>query len=226
MGKVNPPLKKTCKHCGLQKPLRAFLQLSDKNRDAYGNICTTCRKTTLAIPNISEESTTSTTDHRIGTKERMAAEIEKKERLKQTDEIYYTERKEEEKKQLNRTKKSENTLKNEKKHHKTYLNKRSFIKTTQKTEHSNPSVFGGVEQITKEGEFNLDVPVIDTAIPKVKHQGILFQQFKARLGESAPIVTAAERLIASQKHQQKNGSLSSSDYIEKTWPPPSKRSGK
>jgi hypothetical protein len=43
MKEPKSPLLKTCQSCGLQKPLTAFLQLSQEGTE-YGNICADCRK--------------------------------------------------------------------------------------------------------------------------------------------------------------------------------------
>src|SRR3990167_11420340 len=93
-----PTLSKTCAACGLQKPLSAFLQLTDAGT-SYGNICSTCRKAGADIKKPkteAEDSTTSVSGHKIDTKTKIHGDIDKKQIKQRTEELYHEDRKKDE----------------------------------------------------------------------------------------------------------------------------------
>jgi len=80
-------LTRICTACGIQKPLTAFLYLTSKLGTAYGNICSTCRGKGIKEETkkvVSEEEKSSTTSSlRIGMKQLVEMELQKK--LEQED---------------------------------------------------------------------------------------------------------------------------------------------
>lgn len=95
-----PVLTKTCNTCGLQKPLSAFLQLGGSRGAIYGNICSSCRKTAMEKANRKpkdEDSTSSTTGHRVDSKAKVQGDTNKKEAREQIKELYREEHEKEEK---------------------------------------------------------------------------------------------------------------------------------
>src|SRR5215208_1216873 len=81
-----PNLTKICGICGQQKPLSAFLELTGKEGAHYGIICSTCRKTQMEQTKLKkepDESTTSSTGHRIDLKAKVQAEIDKRQLRKE-----------------------------------------------------------------------------------------------------------------------------------------------
>jgi hypothetical protein len=214
MTKTNPLLK-TCQICGLKKPLTAFLQLSAKHGTVYGSTCSACRKTKEETES-TEETTSSQSDYRIGHKEKLVHDIDRLERYKQKEEDYHKERDEAEEEQLYHLDKTEIHQKKEKEH-------RSKLESENKKPikpiGTERSFFGGVEQTAREARIDLSVPVIDTAIPKIKHQSVIFKQFTAWLGPNAPIVSAAQKLF---HKNEKKPPASSKEFIKDNWIPPKK----
>lgn len=215
------PLLKTCQICGLQKPLAAFLQLSDQQGTVYGNICSHCRKKQAESAE-EIETTTSKTDNRIGHEQKVALDLEKREHSKQKRENYYKERDEAEEEQLSHLDKIDTHQKSEKKHRQEYIEKTK--NPAAKISTGDRSIFGGVEQAAKEARTDFSVPVIDTAIPKIKHQSIIFKQFAAWLGPNAPITQAAQKLL--RQNEKKPPPNNPKEFIEKNWVPPNKKPGK
>src|SRR5690349_18583867 len=82
---------RVCASCGIEKPLAAFLQLSEKHGTVYGNICVTCRsegKTLKKEDKTEDERTTNPTGARIGAKEKIYADEDNKRHLKNLKELY------------------------------------------------------------------------------------------------------------------------------------------
>lgn len=232
MEKPITPITKTCSVCGQQKPLAAFLQLGGGQQgDMYGNICSSCRKTALEEakrPKEAEEGTRSTTGLTIDSKTKVKIETDKKQLRKETEELHEEERDEKVEKEVQLTDKKEKIAKGEKNHRESYIERRSFLDSTDKARRaSSHPVFGGEEQKAKEGAIRLDAPVLDTQIAgKIKYQGSVFNQFKAWLGASAPIVRATQ--LTAQKTAEslnKKGSEKEAmiEKIEKNWGPKKSR---
>ena len=230
MDKPITPLTKTCSICGQQKPMAAFLQLAGAQGTTYGNICSTCRQAGLdkkVEPKEADERTRSTTGKTIDNKAKVQVETDIKQLRKETEEQYFEELDEEIEQQSETTEKKQNVAKAEKSHRENYIEKRSFLDSTDKAKrNAYTTVFGGEEQKAKEGAIRLDAPVLDTQIAgKLKYQGSVFNQFKAWLGSSAPIVKATQP--ANQKSGQANrqaaGKESLTENAEKTWGPKKSR---
>ena len=249
MNKPNHALTKTCMSCGLQKPLSAFLQFSTTQGATYGNICVTCRKSQQTQPKQHEDSEEKTRREIGGSKirasERLAGEVDKKQRHEKLETLYKEEEKKDEKQKLERTLKTETRVKSERSHRESYLEKRSFLdRTTDKTRRpeSREQVFGGEAHRAKEAEVRLDAPIIGS-MDREKYKTALFRQFKDWLGSNAPMVSAEERAQKSSsaggappaaekaagtakepaKAQEKPEQESLADYVRQTWGPGSKR---
>lgn len=188
MADSNISLTKTCKNCGLEKPLSSFLVVSGAEAGTYGNFCSDCRKTAPQVER--EGAATSATGFKIDSKTKVQAEIDKRKQRKEITEQYFDER---DKRGLNFIKKTEATLtqsKNEVRH-RSFLDSRKPAKTEKKAD---TPVFGGETQHAEARRFNFNAPVEDTRIAgKMKHQSETFKRFSAWLGNSAPIVQAVER---------------------------------
>jgi hypothetical protein len=225
MDKPINPITKTCSICGQQKPLAAFLQLSGNQGSSYGIICSTCRQAGLDKQEKvkeSEDSTRSTTSKTIDNKAKMQVETDTKQQLREIEEQYFEEREENSELQSEHSEKKQNIAKSEKTHRENYLEKRSFLDSTDKAKRNAASlIFGGEEQKAREGAIRLDAPVLDTQIAgKLKYQGSVFNQFKTWLGTSAPIVKATQS--ASQKAGQNKKAGAKEvlvENVEKTWGP-------
>src|SRR5690348_10216895 len=89
MTKPNQALLKTCISCGQQKPLSAFLQFSGQLGSTYGNVCASCRKTTLEkpAPKEPEESTRSDSGFNLGSKAKVAGDRDKQQIRQQREEL-------------------------------------------------------------------------------------------------------------------------------------------
>lgn len=132
MNKSQHMLTKTCSNCGLQKPLSAFLQMSGVRGAAYGNICSTCRKTAmdkLKSPKDKETSSTSGASLGIGHEEKVQEALVKNQRYQEVEERYHEERDKQEDKQVKQIEKTQIIAKDEKKHREGFLKQRSFLST-------------------------------------------------------------------------------------------------
>lgn len=122
------PVTRTCTACGIEKPLNAFLQLSEKHGTVYGTICATCRmegKTAEpAQKQLEDESTTIPTGARIGAKEKIYAEEDSKRKLKDLKELYRKEQRVIDDKAELKTEKALQKEKDEKLHRETYIEER------------------------------------------------------------------------------------------------------
>jgi hypothetical protein len=232
MSNSNTSLTKTCVSCGVQKPLSAFLQISGTQGTTYGNVCASCRKTNIEKapkPTEPEESTTSTTGVKIDSKTKVKAEFDKREYRKQVEEDYFEERDKKDEKHTHRTQKTENISQDEKKHRNSFLEKRSFLDSSKKSNTSNPSqVFGGETQQTAAGKLDFATGPVEytrvAGLVKVT-QSPIFQSFKSWLG-NAPIVSAAEKAAQQKNKTQPTPAADKeplNEYLDKRHGPGSKK---
>lgn len=118
-------LIRTCTACGIEKPLAAFLQISGKQGTNYGSVCASCRsagRTAKSPPiPIEEDSTTATTDVRIGSKEKVYAEQEKKRYLKDLKGLHIKEAKKRDEAVVESVEQKDIKEKAEKDHRKFYI---------------------------------------------------------------------------------------------------------
>ena len=215
-----PPdtLMKTCASCGQRKPLSAFLQISGPEGSTYTNICAACRKTTLASYKKREKdgTTTSDTSHTIDTKSKVKADTEKRDLSKQIEEEYFEDREENQQTAIKQIDITEKHIRSEKEHRETYLKKNIFQDNKNLVEPS--KIHGGITETREAEAFNFNAPMEDTRMPKIKHSGAIFQQFKSLLGKGAPIAKGTEP-AAKQTPTQKD----ITEYIDNTWGPGSKK---
>lgn len=205
MDNPNISLTKICTTCGQRKPLSAFLQLAGQQGSTYGNVCATCRKTTVTTAKEPEESTTSTTGFKIDSKTKVKGEVDKREFRKQIEDDYFDGRDKQEEKQVKQTQKSLHFAKDQKKHRDNFLTRHS---NNSKQSYSNPPVvFGGEEHKTQAAEMDFAKGPVDISrvAGQIKQHSSVFQSFKKWLGNAAPITSAAER-ATQQNPQDKNKS--------------------
>lgn len=78
-------ITRTCTHCGMLKPLSAFLHISGTQGTLYGSICSTCRgagaKEKLVSTVLEEDRGSTSTEVSIGAKQKVGIEKEKKRQL-------------------------------------------------------------------------------------------------------------------------------------------------
>lgn len=242
MNKPNPSLTKTCSSCGIQKPLSAFLQLTDKNGTTYGNICSTCRHANKEnAPTEKEGSTRSDTELTltIDAKARAQYEIDHVQHHQQEEDEYSEEREKQESLEINRIEKKEQLVKSEKKIRETLLGKRSFLSSDKKTDAQKIAEkkfllqAQGIEQTNKleaaakeeqkEKDIDFTAPVEDTRFgKKEKHKGIAFQHFTYVQSPIGKAFSPKEEQSATFSTPEPSPETPS-EYIEKTWGPGSKR---
>lgn len=204
MAKQPPILKKTCANCGLQKPLTAFLQLSEPHGTGYGNVCADCRKRDTEELHLDTDEGTrrETGGSRIGTHERIAAEEEKKSIQLEIDERYHEGRDEAEEKQSLVSEKGRVLAQDEKKRRESFLDKnRTYVDPANKDKQNTWQEILAEEPAIRETRINLSDAPQDTAIAgKIKYvQSSFFQQFLDWVDKSSPLAQAAQRV----RHQQK-----------------------
>lgn len=122
------PLTRTCSSCGLEKPLSAFLHLTSQGT-AYGTICSACRgkgikETSPKKVHEDDHGSTSST-MKIGVKQLIEIELEKKREQKERDTRQETELKKREELTLEKTESKELKEKAERSHREKYINYQS-----------------------------------------------------------------------------------------------------
>ena len=182
MAKVT--LSKICSNCGQEKPLSAFLTLSEGKGTIYGNVCSSCRKTSKNNQKTTQDSDeqTSNTTVTISSKTKIKEAADHRLYRKETEEAYLEEQEENQLEQSLKQQKKHEIAKSETKHRETYL--KSFLNKTEKDKTTTPTdVFGGEIQLQKERQTRLDVPTTDIMrVPKQKY-GTTFRNEMARLGK-------------------------------------------
>jgi hypothetical protein len=230
-------LTRICAACGIQKPLSAFLQLSGKASNSYGNICATCRSQGKTAPDSTDDtgSTGRTVEHRIGTKEKVFAETENKKQIKDLKEFY---RQEVNKKEelLDKKTKQTDIIEQERKDHRI-----NYIEAKQKTflDNKREKIDASIERTLAEREKTLeaikqedlvrrelqiarwDMPggFVDPQAALSKYKEGAFLQFKTWLGKSAHLSTT-ER-IYNAKPDTPNAKKTATDKKEKAHKEPS-----
>lgn len=208
-------LTRVCAACGIEKPLSAFLQISGKQGNTYGNICATCRRQGKTAPGTQEDDAGGgrSVGHRIGTKEKVYAETETKRQIKDLKELYRQEinKKEE---RLDKKTKETDTIEQERKDHRT-----NYIEAKQKTflDSKREKVEASIERTLADREKTMesikqedlvrrelqiaswDMPggYVDPQAALAKYKEGSFLQFKTWLGKSAHM-NATERIYNSK----------------------------
>lgn len=218
MSKKDASLVKTCSNCGLQKPLSAFMQIAGPEGTTYGNICSSCRKTVMEraakIPE-PDESSSSTSGFKVDSKAKVRGDVDKKELRHKVEEQYHEERDKKAEQFIRVVQKGEKLEKEEKTRRESFLDKRP-VSDKNKPGKEPQNIY--VEQAAKEQQTDFTSPFIDTQIAKIKHtQSSTFNQFKAWLSKSSPIVQATEHAKRNQQNESKESDPLK--YAEKTWGP-------
>ena len=212
---TQPPLTKACMNCGLQKPLSAFLEMSGTQGTAYGNTCSSCRKTALEDAGRrkteAEGSTTSETGHNIDSKTKVHSAIDQREQWQRKEDSYHEDRKDDEviANELKITKQQTET--SHQKHKDNFLKKRSFLSGDNKkldvtrvaaqtqTQTANARTEldkqaagqHGQDMLDDRKKTGIDFTVANTGqqvAGQLRFSGQTFQQFRQWLGNAAPIV--------------------------------------
>lgn len=222
------PFTRTCAVCGIEKSLAAFLQISGKQGTNYGAVCASCRsagRTTKSDAELhtEEDSTTATTDKRIGSKEKVFSEQEKKRYLKDLKESRIKEAKKRDEEALEKTEQTDIKEKSEKDHRKFYLEtKQGFLgqrkpfdpsstdniaerdakqqleRARSVLENQNKIEIQKQEDIIKQ-EFQItsldfSKPFVAGQTNQLRFQTDTFLKFKSWLGTSSPLVKTLEFL--------------------------------
>lgn len=216
MNKTTPPnLTKSCTNCGQQKPLSAFLEMSGTHGTAYGNVCSSCRKTAMEAAERrkkteAEGSTTSETGHKIDSKTKVHDAIDKREKFHQIEEDYHKERELKKEATEEVIEKKQLTAQKEKKHRHEFLDKRRENPVDKKADavrsankaHSAETVARNTQQIEananqamgahderKKTKHDFSIPYQGQQIAgQIRFSGQIFQQFRQWLGNAAPVV--------------------------------------
>ncbi len=256
-----PNITKPCSHCGKQKPLSAFLEMSGTQGTVYGNICSTCRKTTLEDAERrkkteAEGSTTSETGHKIDAKSKIHDDIDRREAKERVEEEYHAERKIEEESSHEKNEVEHKTEAGQKKHRDEFLKNPPFL-SGKRTEVSRDPKFTKTAEAAKSVETGNKKALSATHEKKeeqkrtqhdftVANQGEqitgqirfssqAFQQFRQRLGTTAPIAknlnqtskesTATKKIAGTfaETLREKEEKDPAVEFIENNWRPGSKR---
>lgn len=208
-------LTRVCAACGIEKPLSAFLEISGKQGNTYGNICATCRSQgkTAPVTNDDDSGSSRSIGHRISTKEKVYAETETKRQIKDLKELYRQEinKKDE---RLDKKIKQTDLIEQERKNHRT-----NYIEAKQKTflDNKREKVESAIERTLADREKTMeaikqedlvrrelqiaswDMPggYVDPQAALAKYKEGSFLQFKTWLGKSAHLSTT-ERIYGSK----------------------------
>jgi hypothetical protein len=128
MSEPQKPLLKTCSVCGLQKPLSAFLQLSDKGGLTYGHICGHCR---LAGKGPTDEISSDDGMHteelelKLDAKEKIQSDLERELRHEEKEALEQEEREAKDKETYLHKKHELKKAQQERKHRESFLQRRA-----------------------------------------------------------------------------------------------------
>lgn len=234
-----PTFTKTCSSCGLEKPLSAFLELSGDHAGTYGNVCGTCRKTSMdkMKPKDAEGSSRSGTGRKVDSKTKIASDIDKQESLQREEEEYHEERDENEIIETEETQKKDLRQVEQRKHRESFLDKRSYLTDKKKTDDAskthaaqqeevrdNQNVSDNTRTEQKKTEIDFTGPVLDTYIPgKEKFKGLSIRQFATWVGKGSAIGRTLNSTQAPTQANPQDKDQTLSEKIEQTWKPGSKR---
>jgi len=205
MSKDNQSLTKICSQCGEQKPLAAFLQLSEGKGLVYGSVCANCRKAYIEKmkPKLeSDDGTRSATGHKIDAKTKVQAEKDKRELRKEQKEQDLKDREKKEETKSHQQDAKQKISSDEKKHREEYIKTGSFLDRTKHKISESQKVHGSEAQKQEASKLDLATgPVEYTRVAgTIKTTSAEFNKFKAWLG-NAPIVSAAEKAAKAVEHK-------------------------
>ncbi len=156
-------LTRICTACGMEKPLSAFLQISGAQGTTYGSICSTCRgtgaKEKSTVPVREEEQSSTSSGIRIGTKQKVELEKQKKREYDELKQQYIEEDKKRDQITIEKVATTEQKEKAEKEHRQTIeAKKQGFLSyQTKKPPLSAQSLVGQ----KREDRSLLNVPAAD-----------------------------------------------------------------
>lgn len=237
---AQPNLTKTCLNCGQQKPLTAFLEMSVSHGTAYGNVCSTCRKTAMEAAERrkkteAEGSTTSETGHKIDSKTKIHHDIDNREHANRTEEEYHEERKLDEEISVEKIEKNDQRTQIEKKHREDFLKKRIVAPPTKKfgeglavksaaeeinanrDQHNEITAkqTQGTQEERKKTEHDFTVAYQGQQVAgQIRFSGQAFQQFRQWLGNSAPIVNNINQTTKEAAPKQAGAIAQASNQIK------------
>lgn len=244
MGQPNhPSITKVCINCGLQKPLSAFLEMSGTEGTAYGNICSSCRKTALEEmerrkKTDAEGSSTSQTGSKIDGKMKVQTTADNRELINRTTEEYHAERKIDEEISENKQEIKFNKEATQKKHHKDYLQKSSFLNRTSATagkitaaQQQQATVTQGNEKAANQTVERKEERIKKEYDSTVAHQGDQTGQSKFKAHTNRPLMEFLARIasapIGKNVNQVKSESaIKQTGTKEKAAPPESRSDAK
>lgn len=213
-------LTRVCASCGIEKPISAFLQLTGAQGTTYGSICATCRSRDArqAKTVIKDDSSSSTTGHRIGAKQKAFIDKELYRQLKESQELDKKERNKKDESIKEKTDKTITKEKSEKKHRQTFIekskteffNKGQFLTNRESkfkaalTEQERNTLTKAEQEIS-----NLEFRKVATDFSALHHPlqggrleltGLPFLEFIDKvLGEQAPISKVLKQIYAKPK---------------------------
>lgn len=211
MSNNNTKFAKTCSICGELQPITAFVQFAGAGEARYGSVCATCRRAGLdkKKSDFFEDSTTSSTGHKIDSKTKVQSEKDKRE---------FKQLKEETDKEEGKRVTAERQKVNVKKEIKSEGDKKrreSFLDQQRKPQ-SKPQETRDTfaDRAQEEQRTDLTAPYVDTQFAKLKHQSSLLKQFKyGVLGGASPLARAelknkTEKEMVEDKFKPKGGGRS------------------
>lgn len=230
-----PTLSKICTNCGQQKPLSAFLEMTEAHGTVYGSICSACRKTALLLEENrrktdAEGSTTTESGHKIDAKTKLHSDIDKRELVEKTEKEYHAERDINETLTIEQLEKKSEQEHLQRKFRENFLKRNSFITNDVKKPAQNNSdtkvATQNNQQHTiktsisdehrKKTEYNATAPDQGQQISgKLLYTGVSFQAFRDYLGTAGNLVSNKDQATKSKEAaKSKNPAV---DYIEKKW---------
>src|SRR3990167_6870913 len=184
-------LMKVCRTCGLQKPLSAFLQLSNQGGLAYGNICATCRNTQKDQRSTAAESEVSGTRTGLKIDAKLKTQVEADQRLlnKRVVETNKLERTKQVLTKGQRIQKVQQKARQERSHREGFLQRKlaAASKAVVPAQTAATKAIFAAEQKRKTGDVNYSVEQVDMTRQGQleKHRSPEFRRLQQWLGNSA-----------------------------------------
>lgn len=244
----HPNLTKVCMLCGEQKPLTAFVQLTDAQGGLYGSICSGCQKLEAEKAKIPakdmEDDTTSSTRFQIDSKSRVQEQTDKRQHNQHIQELEHEHRKKQDEHRLAKLQKTERTVEDEKRHREHILKTNLFSDKKRENLEKATAIHQQTQERVKETHNRSQAAfeekkrtTVDFTVPQIdskegsdsRYQNATFQTFRNWLGSGTPIGQALTKIqsrspaaIATPADPEKDKSASV-EFIEKNWGPSSRR---
>lgn len=205
MSEINK-LTKTCSSCGQEKPLSAFLMLTEHEGAGYGEICVTCRSKAAAEKASQQQeeggSRRHTDQHNLGASAHLAGESEKEKLLSSQEEEYHSERQRRSTASMFGQIQKQIKQEQESKIKKGILEKNSFLTEPKKQEEK---LSEQERQIAPDQKVDYQHTQIDKQITgKIKNTNARYFEVLTRLGKLAPkeAQKTATAAIEKARHEQ------------------------